>query len=356
MRPTTARGGVPPLRSDAQAARQRGAGRLQRQHLDAQRNQSGLALRLRRLARPAHDPRSPRASTYDNRDPTRNHARRLRRRARRAASTRRTTPPVPVGNGEPGLAHLGPAAIRWCCCTAAPEAGCIGCATSKTSRATSCCWCRISRAPANPPSPERPITAETHRAVLLRRHRRASSVPRPPLRGRRLFHGRADLRAIVAQARRRAGRAASCWSARPAPARRAPRWSRCKSWRRLPTDDGEARSASQESRHPDDPRSGQDRRRSRSICRSATPSARACAASTSPNRRRCRNACLRLKGRLAGIWGEHDATAAPYLAERREKLRAFQPDATFDVIPGAGHWVQYEAAAPFNQRVRQLLK
>ena len=37
--------------ADPQAARQRGAGRLQRQHLDAQRDQSGLALRLRRLAR-----------------------------------------------------------------------------------------------------------------------------------------------------------------------------------------------------------------------------------------------------------------------------------------------------------------
>ena len=49
------------------------------------------------------------------------------------------------------------------------------------------------------------------------------------------------------------------------------------------------------------------------------------------------------KGRLAGIWGEHDVTAGPYLAERRERLRQFQPGATFDVIPGAGHWVQYEA-------------
>ena len=31
------------------------------------------------------------------------------------------------------------------------------------------------------------------------------------------------------------------------------------------------------------------------------------------------------KGRLASIWGEHDATAGPYLAERKEKLEQFKP-------------------------------
>jgi 2-hydroxy-6-oxonona-2,4-dienedioate hydrolase len=60
-------------------------------------------------------------------------------------------------------------------------------------------------------------------------------------------------------------------------------------------------------------------------------------------------------GRLAGIWGEHDATAAPYLAERRDRLRQFQPEASFDIVPGAGHWVQYEAHEVFNQRLRELV-
>jgi pimeloyl-ACP methyl ester carboxylesterase len=60
-------------------------------------------------------------------------------------------------------------------------------------------------------------------------------------------------------------------------------------------------------------------------------------------------------GRLAGIWGEHDATVGPYLDERREKLRQFKADATFDVIPGAGHWVQYEAADAFNALLRRRL-
>jgi pimeloyl-ACP methyl ester carboxylesterase len=61
------------------------------------------------------------------------------------------------------------------------------------------------------------------------------------------------------------------------------------------------------------------------------------------------------KGRLAGILGEHDATAVPYLDERREKLEQFKPGATFDVIPGAGHWVQYEAADAFNRVLRKRL-
>ena len=61
-------------------------------------------------------------------------------------------------------------------------------------------------------------------------------------------------------------------------------------------------------------------------------------------------------GRLAGIWGEHDVTAVPYLAERREKLAQFRPGASFDVMPGVGHWVQYEASEEFNRLLRARLK
>ena len=61
-------------------------------------------------------------------------------------------------------------------------------------------------------------------------------------------------------------------------------------------------------------------------------------------------------GRLSGIWGECDATAAPHLPERRTRLQQFKPGALFDVLPGAGHWVQYEAYEPFNRRLRELLK
>jgi len=67
--------------------------------------------------------------------------------------------------------------------------------------------------------------------------------------------------------------------------------------------------------------------------------------------------CLReFSGRLAGIWGEHDATAAPYLAERRHFLLELQPAATFDILPGVGHWVQYEASEPFNRRLREVIR
>jgi pimeloyl-ACP methyl ester carboxylesterase len=44
------------------------------------------------------------------------------------------------------------------------------------------------------------------------------------------------------------------------------------------------------------------------------------------------------------------------MAERAEKLRQFQPQASFDVFEGAGHWVQYEAAEQFNRRLRELVK
>jgi pimeloyl-ACP methyl ester carboxylesterase len=61
------------------------------------------------------------------------------------------------------------------------------------------------------------------------------------------------------------------------------------------------------------------------------------------------------KGRLASIWGEYDVTAGPYLYERRDRLAQLKPGASFDVIPGVGHWVQYEAADAFNQLLRQRL-
>jgi len=55
-----------------------------------------------------------------------------------------------------------------------------------------------------------------------------------------------------------------------------------------------------------------------------------------------------VKARLDGIWGERDATAYPHLDERARILRDIQPQARFAIVPGAGHWVQYEAADRFN--------
>ncbi|MBO0736585.1 MAG: alpha/beta fold hydrolase [Alphaproteobacteria bacterium] len=61
-----------------------------------------------------------------------------------------------------------------------------------------------------------------------------------------------------------------------------------------------------------------------------------------------------VKARLDGIWGERDATAYPHLHERARALRSVRPAARFEVIPGAGHWVQYEAADRFNPLLAEI--
>lgn len=68
-----------------------------------------------------------------------------------------------------------------------------------------------------------------------------------------------------------------------------------------------------------------------------------------------RNAMENTDAALAGIWGEHDATATPWLDERRELLRQLRPHAPFEVIADAGHWVQYEAADQFNAALIGIL-
>jgi 2-hydroxy-6-oxonona-2,4-dienedioate hydrolase len=61
-----------------------------------------------------------------------------------------------------------------------------------------------------------------------------------------------------------------------------------------------------------------------------------------------------IRARLDGIWGERDATAYPHLDDRARALRKVQPSARFEVIPGAGHWVQYEAADRFNPLLLEI--
>jgi len=61
----------------------------------------------------------------------------------------------------------------------------------------------------------------------------------------------------------------------------------------------------------------------------------------------------RIKARLDGIWGERDATAYPHVDERARILRSIQPRARFAVVPGAGHWVQFEAADEFNRLIAE---
>ena len=63
-----------------------------------------------------------------------------------------------------------------------------------------------------------------------------------------------------------------------------------------------------------------------------------------------------LQTRLQGIWGERDSTTYPHTKERVDLLRSIQPDAPFRVIPGAGHWVMYEATDAFNAALLELLQ
>lgn len=57
-----------------------------------------------------------------------------------------------------------------------------------------------------------------------------------------------------------------------------------------------------------------------------------------------------------GIWGSLDAPAKPRAHEREAAFRAMRPDVNFHMIPGAGHWVAYEAAEEFNATLRTMLR
>jgi pimeloyl-ACP methyl ester carboxylesterase len=62
-----------------------------------------------------------------------------------------------------------------------------------------------------------------------------------------------------------------------------------------------------------------------------------------------------LRSRLAAIWGGEDNIARGGVEARRDVLRAVDSALPFHVIPGAGHWVSYEAAAAFNALLPELL-
>lgn len=66
-------------------------------------------------------------------------------------------------------------------------------------------------------------------------------------------------------------------------------------------------------------------------------------------------ALKRIDTTLAGIWGEKDVIAAPYMNDRVELFRSIQPDCEFRVIEDAGHWVMYERPDAFNATLLELL-
>lgn len=60
--------------------------------------------------------------------------------------------------------------------------------------------------------------------------------------------------------------------------------------------------------------------------------------------------------RLFAIWGEQDAVARGYFAERKAFFRSLRGDVGIHLIPGAGHWVAYEAAETFNRVLQECLE
>jgi pimeloyl-ACP methyl ester carboxylesterase len=58
---------------------------------------------------------------------------------------------------------------------------------------------------------------------------------------------------------------------------------------------------------------------------------------------------------LAAIYGELDAIARPHVGLRLDLIRSMRAGATAESIPGAGHWVSYEAADAFNAALRRVL-
>ncbi len=68
------------------------------------------------------------------------------------------------------------------------------------------------------------------------------------------------------------------------------------------------------------------------------------------------NALRRIDTTLAGIWGENDVIAAPYMNDRIELFQSIQPGCDFRLIEDAGHWVMYERPDAFNATLLELLE
>ena len=56
------------------------------------------------------------------------------------------------------------------------------------------------------------------------------------------------------------------------------------------------------------------------------------------------------------IWGEQDRLPVPSIAARAAQVKAARPDAEIHILPGAGHWVQYEAPRAVENLVGDFQK
>ncbi|MFC7541606.1 alpha/beta fold hydrolase [Siccirubricoccus deserti] len=68
-----------------------------------------------------------------------------------------------------------------------------------------------------------------------------------------------------------------------------------------------------------------------------------------------KDAVAKARAPVALLYGERDAIAWPEVELRFVALREVQPEAWTGIIPGAGHWVAYEAAAAFNAMLLDML-
>ncbi|MEQ1888179.1 MAG: alpha/beta hydrolase [Alphaproteobacteria bacterium] len=67
-----------------------------------------------------------------------------------------------------------------------------------------------------------------------------------------------------------------------------------------------------------------------------------------------RDALHEIPAKICSIWGEFDIFS-PYLQERREIIASIHPSAEFHIVPGAGHWVQFEEADAANALLRRFI-
>ena len=67
-----------------------------------------------------------------------------------------------------------------------------------------------------------------------------------------------------------------------------------------------------------------------------------------------REALPAVRARLGAIWGDRDPFL-PARGDREALLRRFDPDTPIHIVEGAGHWVSYEGAEPFNRCLLELL-
>jgi pimeloyl-ACP methyl ester carboxylesterase len=68
-----------------------------------------------------------------------------------------------------------------------------------------------------------------------------------------------------------------------------------------------------------------------------------------------RDAVAQAKVRVNVIYGERDAIVGDRLQDRIDLFQAMRPGLDIRIIPGAGHWVAFEAAEAFNAALTEML-